>query len=191
MNFRYDDTEDCQQQLDSSTVMTDRGYAVFLNYYDKWMWQITDMSTGKREVLDIRKAGISFAPLELGYVNHHYGLVYLTRKPKRMWKQGISYDNLTTLRGVIEDGLLNSKPLNDCLMNNYPTLQECYDEAIKEAVSWAFNRNFALDTRDYPNIRLEYKGTHVGDINDKLQFEVFEKYHYIKETLEEIINAKS
>jgi len=190
MDFRYDNANDAQQQLDSSTVMTEHGYAVHLRYAGNWDWQITNLETGDSEVMDIRKAGINFAPLELGYVNHNNGLSYITRNPKRMWKQGLTYDHITAVRGYIEENFLEGYALNNTLTNKFPTLKEAYPQASEEGVSVAFHRDFAINCEQYPLLQLEYKATIVGIINDELDFEISEKYHYIKELLEEVIHEK-
>ena len=190
MDFRYDEPNDAHQQLDHSVVMTEHGYAVYLRYAGRWDWSLTNLATGEAEVVDIRKAGINFAPLELGYVNHPAGLTYLIRDPKRMWKQGLSYDHIKAVSGYIEDDLLQSEALNDTLTNNYPSMQECYNKASKFGEWSAFHRDFAFNCQDPAHIQLEYKGHVVGKLNDKLDFAINEKFHYIKELLEEVINGK-
>jgi len=190
MDFRYDNANDAQQQLDHSVVMTEHGHAVFLRYAGRWDWQITNLKTGVEEIVDIREAGINFAPLELGYVNHGEGMAYIIRNPKRMWKQGLTYDHLKATRGYISEGLLQSRYINDTLVNNFPTLEEAYELGINDSVDTAFHRDFALNCDDFPALQLEYKGIIVGQFNGELDFEISERFHYIKELLEEVIHAK-
>jgi len=190
MDFRYDEPNDAHQQLDHSVVMTKHGHAVYLRYAGAWDWSLHNLATGEVEIVDLRKAGINFAPLELGYVNHRHGLSYITRDPRRMWKQGLSYEHIKSLRGEIHEDMLKCSEMNDTLTNVFPSLEDTYRKVVDDAVSVAFHRDFAFNTKDYPNIVLEYKGKNVGKLDNNLDFEVSEEFFYLKEMLQEIANGK-
>ena len=189
MDFRYDDAGDASQQLDGC-VMRTKDDVVGLIYEGEWQYSIRSLENGKCRSDDVRKLGLSFEPLELGYVNSPYSLVYIVRNPIRMWKAGITWDNVKALRGDFPENLFKHLSLKECMLNIYPSMQEAWDRAKGDGDSVAFHSDFAFIASNYPNIELEYKGVVIGSVNDdSFNLEVDDKYAYLKEILEEIING--
>ena len=191
MAFRYETMDDAMQQIHQTVLMVKGGTPVYLKYSHGWMYTITDLNTGEKSEKDIREIGLSFEPLELGYVNARHGLIYLSRHPIRMWKQGLSFYNIRALKGRVPDNILRSKAMCDCLINKYPPINKALRLTKDTAQSTAFHRDFAFTVDMFPNITLEYKGIKVGTVNDNRDFEINNKFHYLKEPLQEIINAQN
>jgi len=191
--FRYDSADDAQMQLDYTLQMTASGLA-YVRHQRGWRYSVNYLDKPNLDPVegDIRKVGLTFEPLELGYVNYFGSLLYLVRKPLRAWKQGISMDNLRNLtedyRHPPED-VLESSNIRDTIENKYYNLTRSYDEASKKGNNCAFHRDFALRRAMLgQEITLEYKGSKVGIVNKDLDFEIDDKYIYIKEALEEAIH---
>lgn len=190
MAFRYDHPADAQQQLDHTVIMSEKG-GVYLRCQHNWEYEVQYLRSGDIEIKDIREIGLTFEPIELGYVNHYGGLSYIVRHPYRMWKQGITYDNIKAVRGHIHEGLLTHSSFNDTFLGTYPTPQEAYKRAMDTGEAVAFHRDFALTFDEYPRMELEYKGKVIGSMNKDRDFEVSDKFHYVKELLEEVLHAEN
>jgi len=184
MAFRYNEWQHAQQQLDQCVVMTENG-PVFLEYENRWDYKVVDLATGEEELIDIQEAGITFAPLSLGYVNFRYDLLYVSRIPKRMWKAGLTVENMRTMGNWNPDyNLLTSSGLGECLMNTYPSLEVAWKNGLQGG-SVAFHKDFAFDKN-----ALCYKGMNIGDTDEDGNLRIQEDFLYVKEQLEEIIHAE-
>ena len=190
MAFRYDTSSDALQQLDGCVMLTDKGEVIKLSYVEGWDYEVKNLTKRGTEILDIREVGLTFNALSLGYINHRYGLAYAVRNPIRMWKAGVTRENTKAIRGSISDGVMSNNSLANCILNIYPTIEEAYTEASRGAKEIAFHKDFAFSMKNYPKVGIEYKGIDIGFVNDKQHFEIEEKYIYLKEVLEEIVNGK-
>ncbi len=190
MSFRYDNANDAQQQLDGCVMLTTDNQVVKLSSEGNWQYHITNLLTADSVTIDVRKAKLSFAPMELGYINSKYGLVYLVRNPIRIWKAGVTWDNTASLRGNRDMGVMTSKCLANAILNIYPSMYEAYCTANKGIRDTAFNKDFAFIAGKFPIIEIEYKSIIIGRVDDDLNFQIDEKYFYLRETLQEIIDEK-
>lgn len=190
MSFRYDNYEDASQQLDRCVMLTDKGYAVYLKVYEGWNWQVKNLSNGNISYHDLREVGLTFSPLVLGYVNTGSGALYLVRTPRRMWKQGISSNNVTANNRPVSNEIMRSETLNDCLMNVFPSMQEAYEVAKEIGIPRAFHKDFAFNPTNGRGICLDYKGESVGKLDDNLDIELKSPFHYVQEVFEEVVNAQ-
>ena len=190
MAFRYDTSGDALQHLDGCVMLTDKGEVVKLRYVEDWNYEVRILNKNTAEILDIREIVLTFNALGLGYIIHIYGLAYAVRNPIRMWKAGVTRENTKAIRGSISDGVMSNNSLANCILNIYPTIEEAYTEASSGAKEIAFHKDFAFNTKNYPKVGIEYKGIDIGFVNDKQHFEIEEKYIYLKEVLEEIVNGK-
>lgn len=134
--------------------------------------------------------GISIESPPLGYVNTEDGAVYSMRRPLRLYKQGLCYDNITTTGGGFNDRFLRSKGFCNMLLGNYPPLSSCIGGVAytnpfskQKASLKAFHRYLAADGKD-----LYHKGKKVGLINEDKTFTLYTKYAYLGEEIEEILN---
>lgn len=181
MDFRYDNYGDAEQQLHLSVVMTSDG-PVYLRWIEDWTYTVYYLSSGIREEQDIREIGLTFAPMNLGYINYNSSLFYLKRDPKRMWKAGITEDNTRALGGWFDKDVMRSYDLYQTIMNIYPSIQECYDIAIATGGAKAFHRDFAFLGKS-----VVYKGETIGDILPDGSLNIHSEFEFVKEQLEELV----
>ncbi len=178
-DFRYKDSDDAIMNLNYSAVRIEDDI-VFLRHDEGWVFSTTFLSNGKEVFIDIRELGITFEPIELGYINRGYAIYYLIRDPKRMWKAGITIENTRHLQGHLDMDILSSREFLDMANNEYPSITNAYKRSMRGNPT-AFHRNYAMVDE-----LLMHKGQEVGFINDDGNLEVFDKFNYIREELEEI-----
>jgi hypothetical protein len=109
----------------------------------------------------------------LGYVNVSNSIVYVSRKPIRRYKAGLSKENMdlkycdhaaypkNTMYITAYLQGMTAIELADCIMGKYPTFEECIQKVTKEGVrAIAFDRQFAMND----NGVILYKNSVVGQI---------------------------
>lgn len=191
MDFRYDNSRDCNNALSYTVVMREDGEPVFLTPYDDWQWEVVPLGDEHEgETIDLREAGLTFEPIQLGYVNYWDKLIYIARRPKRMWKQGLNHDQLKAIRGYLPDELLQSENLRNTIVNDFPSMPAAYRVVRLNNKDFAFHRHMAFTVDNGDGVGLEYKGEHIGFVDEDMDFQINEKYFYLKEAIEEIINEK-
>ncbi len=188
--FRYDRVQDASMQLDNTVMMTKERGPIYITSYDGWEFNIQELLSYESEVVDIREVGLTFEPMLLGYVNYGHQVAYLGRRPRRMWKAGLSHDNIRAISGYLDDDILTQSALGKCLINDYPSLKEAFDSCYKRNTAFAFNRDIALSSLDGGVIDIEYKGMQIGNISEDLDFLINDKYEYLTEVLMEAINEE-
>ena len=191
--FRYDNTNDAYQHLSHTVVIGKEGIPFFLSArsHHKWDWYVQEVGGDEREVLDIRKIGLTFEPIQLGYCNHNSTCSYLIRRPVRMWKQGLSYDHVKAKTGYLDDDLFISEFLRNTITNKYPNIKESYAKVKNHGWSSAFHRDFAFTGNEFPLVQIEYKGDHIGYVNEDGDLDIKDKFFFVKEQLEEVIRASN
>jgi len=183
MMFRYDDYSDAEQQLNYTVVMSEEG-PVYLRFEDDWDYEVYELQNGDVNNMDIREAGLTFEPLELGYINYHGTLMWLYRTPKRMWKAGLNEDNVTAKGGWVDGAVFKSLGLYNTLMDIYPSMKDAYVESQINNRNVAFHRDFAF-LFTYP-IAVAYKGDKIGEVTEAGNLKILEEFDYLKEQLEEL-----
>ena len=129
--------------------------------------------------------------IPLGFVNYFDEAVFVTRIPKKQWKQGLTEGNLYNLTNG--GGFYPKEQcLDNVIANRYPSVEMCLESVeTGEAMSMAFCRNYAIGAKQLKGYELLYKGYGpVGVIHKSdegvLRFELNEKHTYLQEDLEEI-----
>lgn len=149
------------------------------------------LGSGTVKKTSIKKLNNSNIPL--GFVNTHTRAKYVVRIPKKQYKQGLRQNNLTVL--PYND---NFNPLTkgfvNCVLGIYPSVEDCMElVTCGEMESCAFSRKYSLSLGPTPDkYELTYKIYSVGTISitnhNIVKYDLFEKYSYLKEDLEEVIN---
>lgn len=131
-------------------------------------------------------------PFQLGYVNKlpftlnneiFYGASYMTRIPRRQWKQGLTpaiVEFSPKLQGDFYELLVNPM-FKDMLQGNYPTLAQARNLLNGKLVSVAFSRQLAISKDDCDIIKLHYRGKTVGLSEDGAKFKLRKEYSFLKE----------
>ena len=178
-------TEPCyaRQALANSLIRVGES-PVWVGAFNEWSTTFYYPMNGKTAVIrDIREVKkLNIEPVPLGYVNNVKTTSFLSRMPKRRWKQGLSPAVLSL---NVSEFFLQSKALGNCILNRYPSFDKAY-ELIKEEkkLSCAFNREWALRVGVLdPDIM--FRGTSVGIYTELGGVSLKPKYEYLTESFEE------
>ena len=146
----------------------------------------------------VKSKRINFEPVSLGFINYHDGFrdncVIASRIPSRMWKIGLSQNNLnlTVCAGQRKHNthveiMIQSRELGQTIKNNYPSYAETLYriEGPGELYSTvAFHRHFAIQKRHKTITLLYYKfNIPVGIIKNRRP-ELRRPFEFLKEHLE-------
>lgn len=129
--------------------------------------------------------GVNMRPVPLGYINTNRGCYYISRAPKRKWKQGLELASITFLEYTRAPINLHDyfRDLRKCILGEYPSIKEAYSISRREGYSVAFSRTFAID----PYRHIYMKGKDIGHIDDG-HFTINDQCKYLKECVEEVLD---
>jgi hypothetical protein len=157
---------------------------------------IIDLETGRSYSVNFNRE--SFRPIvgRIGYVNHNGHAFYVMRKPSRVYKVGLSSENMkvtyirghrpnaTLLRSLDKISNLTSGAFVNAVANDYPTLAVAIRVAKGSNGSCAFDKQFAVDF----DRNIYYKGSVVGSIparcSTKSRIEFLPQFHFLSFPLE-------
>lgn len=156
----------------------------YLAYLSDGKWRVTRISGATKTKIvtscgrefDIKSKDIKILFPELGYVNAGRQCAYLTRSSRRMWKVGLTTDNLIieflfrNYVGMLEDigvGNMLAKTLND----EYPSIKKALDDVSNKRLSGcAFSRKFCFGLHNKTKETvLYYKNKSVGYYDKRLK----------------------
>ena len=127
----------------------------------------------------VKVDSLNLCPVPLGYVNLNEDVIYFVRKPMRNdWRQGLRENNSASV-GAEYYGLPDYKHLRQTILNIYPSVKTCQEYLKLGYRSVAFSRDFAISAKN-----LFYRGRICGE-----GLELYPKYNYLKEYLNEVIDA--
>lgn len=164
---------DISQRLDA-TVCRYRGHPYYVRYRDRNLLTLYTLdSGGKKEYLSIHPNDEDFdiSTVPLGYMQFDPNtVVYLSRKPSRMWKQGLSPDGLQIVfhnANIVRyaNVTMLCSAFQNMVLDVYPSLNEALSElrrsekdkeiAISRDIALKININLKL-------IYVYYKTEEVG-----------------------------
>jgi hypothetical protein len=162
---------DLSQRLDS-TICRYKGVPYYVRYTDRNLLTLYTLSSnGKKNALQISPFDDDFdiSTIPLGYcqASNDY-VVYLSRRPNRLYKQGLSGDSLQ-FRWINGAGRFSfhwvSGAVEQMVLNNYPPLNAALDNLRRSTTEReiAISRDIAMKFN--PNLKLIYvyfKGDEVG-----------------------------
>lgn len=173
----YECTDYAHSRLSGTMVKID-GAPAFIEYVgdDRSLLYRRIGESGGR-ITYLGDPSIDITPVSLGYVNYPHGATYLTRVPKRRWKQGIDREGISVTGSDFREGKwLESSEVACCIEGEYPTKAVALALAIKKKSTVAFSRKFAVDY----NGGLFYRGKRVGSCDFKLD----EVYSFLESMLQ-------
>ncbi len=141
--------------------------------------------------IPVSDANFDFAPVPLGFCNHKENAFYLSREPRRQYKQGLNPKNLNVYqilpvpRDVVQEiAMCKGRSLSHCIQGLYPDLKQAIKCVLeKDYKSIAFDRRWAIDE----NLSLYFKRNKVGVIDADDHKPTFTRpFTYLKE----VFNAR-
>lgn len=152
------------------------------------------LDTQRLAICELPNKNLDIRPVPLGYVNLSSRAMYVSRIPRRKYKQGLNDQNIL-LKGYMLDGvrvtdLLRSKNLCRCINDEYPSLSDAIKHA-EEHESCAFSRKFAVRNEEELGVlSLQYRGSAVGIVmHGELQLN--SSNQYLREELEAVLNKEA
>lgn len=129
-------------------------------------FSVVDIKTEMDEIIRVNEKNLK-APGRIGFVQVGAAVVYTTRVAARMWKGGITGDNIhtsgvgprggqslttvsTSVRRLLHPGIAAA------LANEYPNLKKASRMAKQQSGTFAFDKQFAVDCDD-----VVYYKTHI------------------------------
>lgn len=155
-------------------------------------YRISLYDLGSQRYKTVKWNADNFAPpaVRIGYVNLGTNCAYIHRVPARLYKIGLSMENLEVIRqehalSAIEEARiydilrkLDSPHLYDALMGNYPDLREAAKMAQDNEGVVAFDKQFAVDYKG----KVFFKGKEVGHYRfDNVEFK--DEFKHLRKAL--------
>lgn len=161
---------DAKMMYQESLILR-KGIPVFIRHInEEGMVHAWNLVSQKFLRFRFKQSDLAPPSFRLGYINLGTNCFYLNRVPSRVYKVGISSQNLSRkrtdhpllraeemeARAIMST--LSSVSLYKTIKGVYPSLQEAYRNAKDNSGCVAFDRQFAVDASGF----IYFKGTHVG-----------------------------
>lgn len=186
--MRYESENDVNLRLKSSLVRKGNEPVYVQAVEDKETVVVHNCHTGRKERIEVEK--LNLTPVPLGYVITGGDVVYVTRKPTRKYKQGLTNDNSSAkhvLTGRPVAVRMNDEGLAKTIMGEFPSIEEAFQRCREGADIIPFSRNWAVaNCKD--ELCVMYKCEVVGYVGDNSVMLSPDKY-YLKESLMEALNV--
>lgn len=189
--MRYESTDDVKLRLGSSLVRKMDGSPVYVQGVESRNEVVVhNCHSGRKERLSVEE--LDLTPVPLGYVESDGEVMYVTRKPTRRYKQGLTTENMV-VRDVMRNSFtrlpVNDKGLCKAIMNNYPKVEEAFQECRAGKRIVPFSREWAVaNYKD--DLCVMHKGIVVGYVGDDNVMLSPDKY-FLKESLMESLNENN
>lgn len=178
-------TDDANMRL-SRTIIRKAGIPIYVSEFtsptDFRYYELLNREQGHTEEASLTDEDVDIKPVPLGYVNFQGQSHYLSRQPRRRYKQGLDVESLHAGRHCRDRRqVLFSQSFIDTVMGNWPSFEECHQAVNRFSLtSLAFDREWAVGMEG----RLLYKGDKVGSIGEGVP-SLKEQRFYLRESLEE------
>ena len=124
-----------------------------------------------------------FSPVLLGYANGvRCDATYVTRVPRRRWKQGLNAEAIKGMGGRDMAGPY----LYKTIVNDYPTFSKALRRSVDYNYATAFHRHYAVFNS---GTLVSYKRTVIGEVVDG-KIVVMPAYIYLLDEIKEIVGEK-
>jgi len=176
----YETVEDARTYI-SNSIIRHKGVPVRINNISEGGrvigHTIPDLKPVKHPMED---KGWNIRPIQLGYAEMAGGWVYLSRIPRRKWKQGLHEQSVHIISGGTRHPVaLDEVNLPGLVDKHYPSLNEAVEMSEEEGNTVAFSPNFAIK-----RAKVFYKGREVGEFNHGYP-RLSKEFNWLREALEE------
>lgn len=202
----YDNLEDCRHKL-VGTIIYYKGEAVFVKDVmvpdldaegapTGYILRLSRRNTRSLESVPLESPDLNYLHFKLGYANVRGFSPYFYRKPIKQYRQGLRQDQLSwrlSSRYFADDGDIFrfSNETCDMLEGKYPPLENCVEIIRRDlCTTMAFSPTFALNYESVHNDYLiEYKGVKIGYSPDLKNFNLDDKFTFVRESLMEALRV--
>lgn len=165
--------DDLRQMYENSLVIYKNKPVFIKKVENTFTFHVFDLTIQRNVVVKIEEYDEFKAPgRHLGFVNAGQYVVYISRKPVRRYRVGLSADSFVATApeghtGILGHHLLSAvyqmtaPELADTVFGRYPTITECF-QGVRNGVYTivAFDRQFAMDKKG----NIYYKTKKVGSV---------------------------
>ena len=187
--MRYESEADVKLRLHSSLVRKLDGVPVYVQAVESRNEVVVhNCQSGRKERITIDQ--LNLTPVPLGYVESDDEVFYVTRKPTRRYKQGLTTENMVVkdvMRNSFTRLSVNDKGLCKAIMGNYPAVEEAFQECRAGKRIVPFSREWAVANYK-EDLCVMHKGVVVGYVGDDNVMLSPDKY-FLKESLMEVLNV--
>ena len=204
MKDKFADVRHAHQYLSGSVVMLGAKPVyvteVWIDENDKDRVDYVEVGTNNRA--NCRIADLTGCTLSLGMTNMplvDYGIegrlaFFVRRTPRRMWKVGLSRNNIRFGNVQPDSGFrfpqpagnyLVSQPFRETLDNKFPDIEAAAKAAKDTKFATAFDRNFAVDNNQ--EVYFKTFGHPVGSVGSTSGAVLRPQYRYLEQLLEEAV----
>lgn len=144
----------------------------------------------KRETDYAKVSDLNLTPVPLGYVESAGDVLYVTRKPTRKYKQGLTQENMVAkdvLSGRLVALRIDDKGLSKAILGQYPSIEEAFQQCREGSGIVPFSREWAVANYK-EELCVMHKGGVVGYVGDDNIMLSPDKY-FLKESLMEVLNV--
>lgn len=181
----YETYQDANMYLSGSIILDGEEPVIVNEVEQNFMANIIPIAANHGYVKDLKGGDFNINPIPLGYLNRDDNSYYISRLPKRSWRQGLSRNNILTdlpWQRMLCEGFV------DMAKNIYPSFKQSLGKVDSGDVKrCAFNRKFCLELNQRTgNISVCYKTRSVGDVIDGV-IQLRNQYGYLHELLMEAL----
>lgn len=162
MGREYYSVEDKMRRL-HNTICLYKGEPIFVSaneYHGNTVGiQALAAPTSKQAVVEYTEEDFDYKSFCLGYMNFSSHAVYLSRRPDRQNRQGLSFDTMHQDPYIYHPrDFMRTQALVDCMKGVYPTIEQAIENVM--VVGWnssAFARRLAIESKG-GNVLLVHRG---------------------------------
>ena len=194
--------EDAQSRLTNTLIRTNKGHPIVVISVNtkrtgQYLLDVEYLNNKKVERINLTEADLS--PVPLGNANVNDMAIFVSRQSARLWKQGLSNDSMQITAYKVDNPFIidvHNKALMAPIINDYPSIFECYHNLLRGDHSQAFSRMFSL----YNKTDIIYRGREkVGSadrswLDSKSRYpkiSLLKDFFYLEELLKEVLNDSS
>lgn len=164
-----------------------------------WTYRYNKLGSTKHEYVEKESKNINMEPVPLGMavINKEaikkgfFGTFMVSRIPARIWKVGLSWDNMHIV-GIdkadktsgLRDLFFRSSEMRSTILGEYPTVLEAMKSTDETGASFAISRSFAIRGR---NLYYKDLGRSVGKVLPSGKLDLIDKYSYLLQQMNEEI----
>lgn len=184
--MRYESENDINLRLKGSLVRKGNEPVLVEDAIGNNKVAVYNCFTGNKEKVGIED--LDLTPVPLGFVLTKNGLSYVSRKPTRKYKQGLTQENMRSvdvLEGVENRVRLHDESMINAIMGVYPSVEEAFQRCRNGEKVVPFSRHWAVANHK-DELCVFHKTEVVGYVGDNSVVLSPDKY-YLKESLMEAL----
>ena len=184
--MRYESAGDVKLRLQGSLVRVNNTPVYVREVLGENQVAVYNCITGDNA--KVKVSDLDLQPVQLGYTISDGDVLYVTRKPTRRYKQGLTSENMVVrdvLTGRLSKLRIDDEGLAKTVVGTYPTVEEAFQQCRNGKAIVPFSREWAVANYK-EELCVMHKGNVVGYVGDDNVMLSPDKY-FLKESLMEAL----